>query len=252
MTSAGQYTVSPEAVRSVVGNVGGIVMQTMNMVLELEAMVVSPTSFATIGSAVASANTQLQGQQVATMRSLLALLQQVNNLVKTSADAYDSADQAVATGFGGQHTPAGTTPSASGLWSSPTGSLVASQAVGAGTGVAAAPGSVTNVVGYLNAAGLGANAQAPTSSPNAFVSWLDTNPQHQAGLGVIGVYSGMARGFGDVPGGVHNGDVVAIDPGTTGDFTQLGVIGNSGSLYNNGLVQPDFGDVATLRVYRPM
>jgi hypothetical protein len=83
---------------------------------------------------------------------------------------------------------------------------------------------------------------------------LDASPDHQAQLGVIGVYSGAARGFGDVPGGVHNGDVVVIDPGAgAGDpTTTLGVIANSGQLYNNGLVQPDFGDVATLRVYRPM
>lgn len=252
MTSAGQYNVTPEAVRSIVGNVGGIIMQTMTMVLELETMIVAPTSFATIGSAVASANTQMQGQQVATMRSLLTLLQQVNNLVKTSVDAYDTADHAVASGYGGQNATTGTTPTTTGLWSSPTGSLVASQAVGSGTGLAAQPGSVTNVVGYLNAAGLGNGANVPTASPHAFVSWLDASPQNQAGLGVIGVYSGTARGFGDVPGGVHNGDVIAIDTGSSGTTNQLGVIGNSGQLYNNGLVQPDFGDVATLRVYRPM
>ena len=65
MVSTGQYDVTPEAVRSIVGNVGGIIMQTVNAVLELESMVVAPTSFATIGSAVASTNTALQAQQVA-------------------------------------------------------------------------------------------------------------------------------------------------------------------------------------------
>lgn len=236
MTDAGQCPVSPEAVRSAVGNVGGIVMRTVNMVLELESMLVAPMAFATIGAAVASANTRMQDQQVATMRSLLTLLQQINSLVRTSVDAHDTADQAIATG----------------LWSSPAGAAVASQTVGAGAGVSGQPGSVTTVVGYLNAAGLGDDANVPMSDPNAFVSWLEANPQHQAGLGVIGVYSGTARGFGDVPGGVRGGDVVAIDPGATGEVTQLGVIGESGSLHNNGLVQPDFGDVATLRVYRPM
>ncbi|HEX5405648.1 MAG TPA: WXG100 family type VII secretion target [Pseudonocardiaceae bacterium] len=256
MVSTGQYDVTPEAVRSIVGNVGGIIMQTMNSVLQLESMIVAPTSFATIGSAVASANTQMQGQQVTAMRSLLTLLQQVNNLVKSSVDAYDSADQAVATGYGGGQP--GTTPTTtSGLWSSPAGAQVAGQAVSAGTGTAAAqPNSVSNVVGYLTAAGVGnqGTAAVPTSSPHDFVSWLDASPDNQAGLGVIGVYSGTARGFGDVPGGVHDGDMVVIDPGTgtSGAGTVLGVIGNSGQLYNNGLVQPDFGDVATLRVYRPM
>lgn len=236
MTSAGQYSVSPEAVRSVVGNVGGIVMRTVNMVLELEAMVVAPLSFATIGSAVASANTRMQGQQVAAMRSLLTLLQQINSVVRTSVDACDTTGEPIATG----------------LWSSPTGAAVASKAVAACVGVSAQPGAVATVVGYLNAAGLGDGTNVPTSDPNAFVSWLDASPQHQAGLGVIGVYSGTARGFGDVPGGVRCGDVVAIDPGATGDVTQLGVIGDSGSLHNDGLVQPDFGDVARLRIYRPM
>ncbi|HKN98127.1 MAG TPA: WXG100 family type VII secretion target, partial [Pseudonocardiaceae bacterium] len=126
----GQYTVSPEAVRSIVGNVGGIIMQTMNTVLDLEKMIVAPASFATIGTAVASANTQLQTRQVTALRSLLSLLQKVNDLVKTSVDAYDTADQAVATGYGGQATPAGTTPSAA-LWSSPTATQVAARAVGA-------------------------------------------------------------------------------------------------------------------------
>jgi uncharacterized protein YukE len=253
----GQYAVSPEAVRSIVGNVGGVITQTMTMVLDLEKMVVAPTSFATIGTAVASANTQLQTQQVTAMRSLLSLLQQVNNLVKTSVDSYDSADQAVATGFGGQTAPT-TTPSAA-LWSSPAATAVATQAVNAGTGTAAAqPTSAGNVVGYLTSAGIGNHSvdpgSIPTSSPQAFTSWLDASPDHQAGLGVIGVYSGAARGFGDVPGGVHNGDIVAIDPGSgaSSPAETIGVIANSGQVYNNGLVQPDFGDVATLRVYRPM
>lgn len=255
MTSAGQYNVTPEAVRSIVGNVGGIIMQTVNTVLDLEKLVVSPTSFATIGSAVASANTALQTQQVAAMRSLLTLLQQVNNLVKQSVDAYDSADRAIAHGFGGQPTTTGTTPTGTtALFSSPAAAAVAGQAITSGVGGSAQPGSVTNVVGYLAAAGVGAQSGVPTSSPHEFVAWLDTSPDNQAGLGVLGVYSGTARGFGDVPGGVQNGDMVIIDPGagTSGSGTMLGIIGNSGQLYNNGLVQPVFGDVATLRVYRPM
>ena len=253
MVSTGQYDVTPEAVRSIVGNVGGIIMQTMNSVLALESMIVAPTSFATIGSAVASANTQLQSQQVAAMRSLLTLLQQVNDLVKRSVDDYDSADQAVATGFGGS-TTTGSTPTTSGLWSSPAGAAVAGQAVAASTAAAPQPHSVGNVVGYLTGAGVGSAAGVPTSSPHDFASWLDASPDHQAGLGVIGVYSGAARGFGDVPGGVLNGDLAVIDPGAgaSDPGTMLGVIGNSGQLYNNGLVQPDFGAVATLRVYRPM
>jgi uncharacterized protein YukE len=254
MTTAGQYNVTPEAVRSIVGNVGGIIMQSVNTVLDLEKLIVPPTSFATIGSAVASANTAMQTQQVAAMRSLLTLLQQVNNLVKQSVDAYDSADQAVAQAYGGG-TPGTTTTATSALFSSPAAAAVAGQAVSGSAGGVPQPGSVTNVVGYLTSAGVGnQGVTVPTATPHEFVAWLDASPDNQAGLGVLGVYSGAARGFGDVPGGVQNGDMVIIDPGAgaSGSGTILGIIGNSGQLYNNGLVQPVFGEVATLRVYRPM
>src|SRR5882757_4294391 len=49
----GQYEVRPEAMRSAVGNIGGIIMQTVNAVLDLEKLVLAPTSFAMIGDAVA-------------------------------------------------------------------------------------------------------------------------------------------------------------------------------------------------------
>lgn len=254
MTSPGQYNVTPEAVRSIVGNVGGIIMQSVNTVLDLERLVVPPTSFATIGTAVASANTSLQTQQVAALRSLLTLMQQVNNLVKQSVDAYDSADQAIAQGYGGQPGTTGTTPTNT-LFSSPNAAAVAGQAMSGSAGGTAQPGSVSNVVGYLTSAGVCTpNGSVPTASPHAFGDWLDASPDNQAGIGVIGVYSGAARGFGDVPGGVLGGDMVIIDPGAgaNGSGTMLGIIGSSGQLYNNGPVQPVFGDVATLRVYRPI
>jgi uncharacterized protein YukE len=244
--TTGQYELRPEAVRSAVGNVGGIIMQAITVLLDLESMIVPPTSFAAIGSAVASANTALQGQQVTAMRSLLTLLQEVNDLVRRTADDYDSADRAVAQGFGG---PAPTQVAAQALWSSPAAAQLAGVAVGdSGAGASRSAGTV---VGYLTQAGLGTGASAPTGSPQEFTAWLDATPDNQAALGVIGVYSGAARGFADVPGGVHNGDLVVIDPGATGD-PMIGIIGNSGQLYNNGPVRPRFGEVATLRVYRPM
>jgi hypothetical protein len=92
----------------------------------------------------------------------------------------------------------------------------------------------------------------PTGNPHDFTSWLDASSSNQASLGLIGVYSGAARGFTDVPGGIHNGDLVAITPGSGTSDTMIGIIGNSNQLYNNGLLQPRFGDVATLRVYRPV
>ena len=252
MTSAGQYVVAPEAVRSSVGNVGGIIMQAVNTVMELESMIVPPTSFATIGSAVASANTTMQAQQVAALKSLLSLMQQVNNLVQRSVEGYDSADRAVATSYGGNATTTGS----AGIWTGTVANTLANTAVAGSVGGPGTPHSVSTVLGYLNQAGLtsGGPTGAPTGSPAAFANWLDASPDHQAALGVLGTYSGAARGFGDVPGGVQNGDLVAINPGVGAaeQSTLLGVVANNGQLYNNGLIQPDFGGLANLQVYRPM
>ncbi len=253
MTSAGQYVVAPEAVRSSVGNVGGIILQAVNMVMELESMIVPPTSFATIGSAVASANTTMQAQQVAALKSLLSLMQQVNNLVQRSVEGYDSADRAVAASYGGN---SATGTSQNGIWSSGAAGALATSAITGSVGAPGTPHSVSTVLGYLNQAGLtsGTPTGAPTGSAAAFANWLDASPDHQAALGVLGTYSGAARGFGDVPGGVHNGDLVAINPGPSAldQSTVLGVVANNGQLYNNGLIQPDFGGLANLQVYRPM
>jgi uncharacterized protein YukE len=249
MVASGQYQLGPEAVRSTVGNVGGIIMQTITVLLDLEKMIVAPTSFATIGSAVASANTSMQAQQVMALRSLLNLLQKVNDDVKKVVDAYDSADRSVAGGFGGNSHP--TTTPANGLWSSPVAAQLAGVAVGDSAGGTGQPHSADTVLSYLTQAGLTQSPQGvPTGSPHDFTSWLDASSDNQASLGVIGVYSGAARGFTDVPGGIHNGDLVVIDSGAANPM--IGIIGNSNQLYNNGLLQPSFGDVATLRVYRPV
>jgi uncharacterized protein YukE len=251
MTAGGQFQLGPEAVRSTAGNVGGIIMQTVTVLLDLERMIVTPTSFATIGSAVASANTSMQAQQVAALRSLLNLLQKVTDDVKKVADAYDSADRSVAAGLGGTSQP--TTTTANGLWSSPVAAQLAGVAVSNSMGAAGQPHSADTVLNYLTQAGLTQSPQGvPTSTPHDFTSWLDASSSNQASLGVIGVYSGAARGFTDVPGGIHNGDLVAITPGSGASDTMIGIIGNSNQLYNNGLLQPQFGDVATLRVYRPV
>ncbi len=255
MTSTGQYDVRPEAVRSTVGNVGGIIMQAASALVDLESLVIAPSAFASIGSAVASANTTLASQQVSGLRTLLSLLQQVNDLVKRSADGYDTADQTVAVSYGGNATPAST---GTGLWSNSAaaGQLAACAVSDSATGTGS-PQSVSTVLGYLNQAGLtsgNGTSGMPTGNPAEFTRWLDASPDHQAALGVIGTYSGVARGFDDVPGGVHNGDVVVISPGVGANDTNsvIGIAANNGQLYNNGLLQPDFGELASLRVYRPM
>lgn len=234
MTGAGQDGESPEVARSIAGNVSAIILRTMTMVLELEAMIIAPASFATIGSAVASANARMQGQQIAALRSLLLLLQQVSTVLTEALDDNEPV------------------PDTARLWTSPIGGRVAASAAGASVGLCARPDSVRPVLDCLNAAGLGAGVDVPAGSPRELVAWLDADPMHQVDLGVLGVYNGTARGFGDVPGGVHDGDIVVIDPNSGGSPNQIGVIADSGLLYNNGLLRPDFGDVATLRVYRPM
>jgi hypothetical protein len=254
MDSSGEYQVQPEAIRSTVGNVGGIIMQTVNVVLELESAVLATTAFAGIGTAVASANSTMQGQQVTTLRTMLNLLTQVNNLVKLSADGYEQADQAVSLSYGGS--PSATPAPGAGLWSSSTGAgtLVAAQAA-AGAGGPGSPQAVGNVLGYLDAAGVAQpGAQPPTDSPVHFSAWLADSTDNQAQLGVLSVYSGSARGLADVPGGVRAGDLVVIDPGSTAADQQalIGVIGGNNQLYNNGLLQPNFGGVANVQVYRPL
>ncbi|HEY0698713.1 MAG TPA: hypothetical protein VGD43_13000, partial [Micromonospora sp.] len=96
MTTGSSYNVRPDAVRGVVGNVVGILLQVYSTVMELERLTLPPTSFAKLGSPVASANIAMQGQLVGTMRTLLQLLQEVNDLVHRSANDYDDADRAVA------------------------------------------------------------------------------------------------------------------------------------------------------------
>lgn len=250
----GRFEVRPEAMRSAVGNVGGIILQTINAVIDLEAMIVAPTSFAMIGDAVASGNIAMQGQQVVAMQSLLKGLQAVNDLVRRSADEYDQTDRAIADGFGGDHP--NSQPSTS-LWSSPVAGQVAAHALTDSIGGTGDPHSVGNVLNYLGQAGLGHDSSAGEFShdSNGFANWLDASPDNQTRVGVIGVYSGVARGFGDIPGGVHAGDVVVVDQGngSSGSGNSvIGIAGTGGQLYNHGTVTPDFGGLSTVRVYRPM
>lgn len=255
MGGAGEYQAQPEAMRSTVGNVGGIIMQGVNVVADLEKTVVAPTSFATFGTAVASANAAMQSSQVTALRSLLNLLQQVNDSVKKSADEYQAADQAVAGGYGGN--PAATTPAPSRIWGSSNAGQLATSAINDSAGSTPEPGSVGNVLRYLGDAGSGQLAQHPITDTrfhgvSDFNDWLAGDADNQARVGVIEVYAGTARGLGDVPGGVQGGDVVVIEPQSTpGAQPFIGIAGDTGQLYNHGLVDPAIQGVAKVSVYRP-
>lgn len=259
MVTTGEYRAEPEAMRSTVGNVGGIIAHGINAVSDLEKLVVQPSSFAGFGSAVAAASSALHSSQVTAVRSLLQLLQQINGLVKSSADAYQAADQAVAGGYGGHDGNAASpaaTPSSS-IWGTPHAGELATLAINDSAGAHGEPGSVGNVLRYLGDANLGKLGDHPITDTrfhgvSDFNDWLAGDAGNQARVGLIEVYAGTARTFGDVPGGVHSGDVVVVEPLLFADSSPvIGVAGDGGALYNHGLVDPGLHGLAKVSVYRP-
>ncbi|WP_410643068.1 WXG100 family type VII secretion target [Amycolatopsis sp. lyj-346] len=251
---AGEYRAEPEAMRSAVGNVGGIIAHGINAVGDLERLVVQPMSFATFGSAVAAANAALHSGQITAVRTLLQLLQQINGLVKASADAYQAADRDAAAGYGGGHAP---TSPASSIWGSSHASELATLAINDSAGAHGEPSSVGNVLRYLGDARLGRLGDHPITDARFhgvadFNDWLAGDADNQARVGLIEVYAGTARTFSDVPGGVHSGDVVVVEPLLFSDRQPvIGVAGDGGRLYNHGLLDARTGGLAKVSVYRP-
>jgi hypothetical protein len=252
---AGEYRAEPEAMRSAVGNVGGIIAHGINAVADLERLVVQPMSFAGFGSAVAAANAALHSGQVTAVRTLLQLLQQVNGLVKAGADAYQAADADVAAGYGGGHS--GGTPPASSIWGNSHASELATLAVNDSAGAHGEPASVGNVLRYLGDARLGRLGDHPITDARFhgvadFNEWLAGDTGNQARVGLIEVYAGTARTFSDVPGGVHSGEVVVVEPLLFTDRQPvIGVAGDGGRLYNHGLLDARISGLAKVSVYRP-
>lgn len=250
MGGTGEYGAEPEAMHAGAGNVGGILAHGLNALADLERLVVQPASFAGFGSAVAAANAALHSHQVTAVRTLLQLLQEINGLVKRSAEAYQAADEAVARGYGGSPSSA----SAS-IWGSPHAAQLAALAVTDSAGAHGEPGSVGNVLRYLGDVSL---AERPVTGVRFrdvadFNDWLARDGRNQARVGLIEVYAGTARTFGDVPGGVHSGDVVVVEPlRAAADSPVIGVAGEGGVLYNHGPVDPNLGGLARLSVYRPV
>ena len=255
MVGTGEYRAEPEAMRSAVGNLGGIIMQGINVVADLERTVLQPMSFATFGSAVAAANTAMQSQQVVAVRTLLQLLQQINGFIKSSADAYQAADEAVAGGYGGR--PGGGAGSTSSIWGNSHASELATLAINDSAGGQGEPSSVGNVLRYLGDARLGQLGDHPITDTrfhgvSDFNDWLAGDADNQARVGVIEVYAGTARNFGDVPGGVHSGDVVVVEPLLFSDREPvIAIAGEGGLLYNHGIVDADINGLAKVSVYRP-
>ncbi|HKN55351.1 MAG TPA: WXG100 family type VII secretion target [Amycolatopsis sp.] len=231
---AGEHRTEPEAMRSVVGNVGGIITHGINTVADLERLILQPMSFAALGSAVATASAALHSGQVCAVRTLLRLLQEINGLIKTTAD----------------ETGAGTTSTAS-IWGNSPGSELATLAINDSAGAAGEPSSVGNVLRYLDIARLCRHpiTAARFTGVADFNDWLTADAGNQARIGLIEVYAGTARTFGDVPGGVLNGDVVVVKP-ASGCPAVIGIAGD-GRLYNHGPVDPGLPGPVKVNVYRP-
>jgi hypothetical protein len=251
---AGEYRAEPESMRACVGNVGGVIAHGINAVGDLERLIVAPTSFAGFGSAVAAANAALHSSQVTAVRTLLQLLQQVNALVKASADAYQAADRDAAAGYG---SGSGSATSASSIWGSSHASELATVAINDSAGAHGEPSSVGNVLRYLGDASFGKLGDHPITDARFhgvadFNDWLAGDADNQARVGLIEVYAGTARGFSDVPGGVHSGDVVVVEPLLFSDRQPvIGVAGDGGQLYNHGLLDARISGLAKVSVYRP-
>jgi hypothetical protein len=267
-----EFQIDTEAVHSAVGNVGGLLMQTVTLALDLERLFVPPTSYAQIGSEVATGGAALKGQQVVAVQSLLKVLQDINVLVGKAADSAQADDAAIAASLRGAE---GSVPGSgqgggllSNLWSSPSAGQLAGQAMAASAHASAASTghSVSTVLDYMRQVGMGDLSSHTvgvqhTGDPAAFANWLDTDPDNQTQVGVIGIYSGNSGTMSDVPGGVHPGDVVYASRWQIGGGSSLlpqnentiGVVGNDGQLYNNGQINTDnWYGVTDLRVYRPL
>jgi hypothetical protein len=253
----GQYAAQPEAMRSAVGNVGGMIMHASSTLDALKRLGSDPVPFASIGSAVGSANARLQDQVVSALCSLLSLLQNVSGLVTLSADNYQNADADVAASYSGR--PA--IRPEPGIWSADAGAALAARAMrDSRQGAVPAPHLAESVIGYLVGArpgqlaphGPGGALAVPIGSAGELTVWLAESPANQARLGVIAVYAGPARGLHDTPGELRPGDVVFIDPGpdAADQEVTVGILGGDGGLHNHGQVYPDFGGVAQVHVYR--
>jgi uncharacterized protein YukE len=256
MGTTGEYRAEPEAMRSTVGNVGGIIANGINAVSDLEKLVLQSSAFAGFGSVVAAANEALHSEQVSAVRSLLQLLQEINGLVKHSADAYQRADEAVSDGYGGGS--GSSAPAPTSIWGAPHAAQLAETAITDSVGSHhGQPSSVGNVLRYLDVANLGRLSEQPLTDSRFngvadFNDWLAGDADNQARVGLIEVYAGTARTFGDVPGGVQSGDVVVVEPLRHFHHSPvIGVAGDGGALYNHGLVDPNLGGLAKVSVYRP-
>ena len=145
----------------------------------------------------------------------------------------------------------------SSIWGSSHASELATLAINDSAGAHGEPSSVGNVLRYLGDAQFGRLGDHPITDTRFhgvadFNDWLAGDADNQARVGLIEVYAGTARTFSDVPGGVHSGDVVVVEPLLFSDRQPvIGVAGDGGRLYNHGLLDARISGLAKVSVYRP-
>jgi len=101
MTTGSEFEIHPEELRSVVGNVTGILLNLYSVVQEMTGMSLTGATFAPIGAQVAAADVAMKAEQATTLLSLLRLLKQINDGVNQVVQAYSRHDDHVAASFGG-------------------------------------------------------------------------------------------------------------------------------------------------------
>lgn len=257
---ASGFRIDPDAVRTVAGNLGGILMQAISVARDLERLVLAPTAYAQIGNPVATGSSALQDGQIAALRSMLQVLSDIGSEVSIVAAHARVDDSAIATALHHLHDG----PSGSSLWGSATAASLATTVMAGGSHPSTGS-SVATVLDQLGRNGMGQLAEHPVahgqfSDPKALADWLDTDPDNQTRLGVIGVYAGNTGNLSDVPGGLHPGDLVYVDrwqlsgPALTPSaHAAVGIVGQDGRLYNGGSINTaDWAGVTDLRVYRPI
>ncbi|MGA8114642.1 MAG: hypothetical protein WCA46_13335 [Actinocatenispora sp.] len=107
--SADSFQINPTAVRGVTTDVSGLTGNLGEVISGLESAVIETSAFATLGGAVASANSTLQSQLVSALRSALQLFQSINQHIGAASDDYAATDNAVAQGYGADQNGAGQT-----------------------------------------------------------------------------------------------------------------------------------------------
>ena len=250
---AGEYRAEPEAMRSAVGNVGGIIADGINAVPDLEAW--SCRRRRSRRSAARSPRRTPRCTQPGHRRPH----------APEAAPAGQRPGQGQRRRLSGgrpgrrgrlRRQPATGAATTSSIWGSPHASELATLAINDSAGAHGEPSSVGNVLRYLGDARLGRLGDHPITDTRFhgvadFNDWLAGDADNQARVGLIGVYSGTARTFSDVPGGVHSGRRRGGRPLLFSDRRPSSASPATAASSTTTACSPRIGGLAMVRVYRP-